>query len=56
MLVGGIIDISTKDIPHRVAMVIFTNGCNFKCVFCHNKHLLQPINAKNYTIDQRGKG
>lgn len=40
MRIGGIIDISTKDIPHKTAMVIFTVGCNFKCEFCHNKYLL----------------
>jgi pyruvate formate lyase activating enzyme len=42
MRIGGIIDISTKDIPHKTAMVIFTVGCNFKCEFCHNKYLLYP--------------
>ena len=40
MRVGGIIDISTKDIPNRSAMVIFTVGCNLSCGFCHNKYLL----------------
>ncbi len=40
MRVGGIIDISTKDIPQKSAMVIFTVGCNLSCGFCHNKHLL----------------
>ncbi len=40
MRVGGIIDISTKDIPNRSSMVIFTVGCNLSCEFCHNKYLL----------------
>lgn len=40
MRVGGIVDISTKDIPNRSAMVIFTVGCNLSCGFCHNKYLL----------------
>ncbi len=51
MLVGGIIDISIKDIPHRVSMVIFTAGCNFKCDFCHNKNLLYSGAGKDYSID-----
>lgn len=51
MLVGGIIDISTKDIPHRASMVIFTAGCNFKCDFCHNKYLLYSGAGKDYSID-----
>ena len=50
MEIGGIIDISTKDIPNRVAMVIFTKGCNFKCDFCHNKYLLQEKIGKRVKI------
>ncbi|MFX1377172.1 MAG: anaerobic ribonucleoside-triphosphate reductase activating protein [Promethearchaeota archaeon] len=52
MRIGGIIDISTKDIPHKSAMVIFTVGCNFKCDFCHNKYLLQPNIGREYEIDE----
>ncbi|MFX1281518.1 MAG: anaerobic ribonucleoside-triphosphate reductase activating protein [Promethearchaeota archaeon] len=50
MKIGGIIDISTVDIPHRSCMVIFTVGCNFKCDFCHNKYLLQPNVGREYKI------
>jgi pyruvate formate lyase activating enzyme len=52
MKVGGIIDISTKDIPNRSSMVIFTVGCNFKCKFCHNKYLLQPNVGREYSIEE----
>ncbi|MHA1931177.1 MAG: anaerobic ribonucleoside-triphosphate reductase activating protein [Promethearchaeota archaeon] len=52
MKVGGILDISTKDIPHKSAMVIFTVGCNFKCEFCHNKYLLQPNVGREYSIKE----
>ena len=40
MRIGGIVDISTKDIPNKTTMVIFTVGCNLSCKFCHNKYLL----------------
>ncbi|MFX0030327.1 MAG: anaerobic ribonucleoside-triphosphate reductase activating protein [Candidatus Hermodarchaeota archaeon] len=52
MKVGGIVDISTVDIPHRSAMVIFTVGCNFKCAFCHNKYLLQLNVGREYDIEE----
>ena len=52
MKIGGIIDISTKDIPHRSSMVIFTVGCNFKCKFCHNKYLLQSNVGREYAIKE----
>jgi pyruvate formate lyase activating enzyme len=50
MKIGGIIDISTKDIPRKAAMVIFTVGCNFKCGFCHNKYLLREDAGREYEI------
>ncbi|MFX1275887.1 MAG: anaerobic ribonucleoside-triphosphate reductase activating protein [Promethearchaeota archaeon] len=48
--IGGIIDISTKDIPGKASMVIFTVGCNFKCEFCHNKYLLFNSVGKDILI------
>lgn len=51
MRVGGIIDISTKDIPGRSSMVIFTVGCNLKCTFCHNKYLLNLEVGKETTVN-----
>jgi len=52
MKIGGILDISTKDIPHKSAMVLFTVGCNFKCEFCHNKYLLQSNVGREYSIKE----
>ncbi|MFX1558809.1 MAG: anaerobic ribonucleoside-triphosphate reductase activating protein [Promethearchaeota archaeon] len=52
MRVGGIIDISTKDIPNKSSMVIFTVGCNLKCGFCHNKFLLNKEVGRNWEIDE----
>lgn len=49
--VGGIVDISTKDIPGRASMVIFTVGCNFRCKFCHNKYLLYASVGKETDIE-----
>lgn len=50
MRIGGFVDISTKDIPERASMVLFTVGCNFQCGYCHNKQLLQPQAGKEYKI------
>ncbi|MFW9881068.1 MAG: anaerobic ribonucleoside-triphosphate reductase activating protein [Candidatus Thorarchaeota archaeon] len=52
MRLGGIIDISTKDIPGRSSMVMFTVGCNFKCEYCHNKYLLQLNVGRDYEITE----
>ncbi len=40
MLIGGLQRFSLCDYPGRVAAVVFTQGCNFRCPFCHNGHLL----------------
>ncbi|MFX1499767.1 MAG: anaerobic ribonucleoside-triphosphate reductase activating protein [Promethearchaeota archaeon] len=52
MRIGGIIDISTKDIPHQSSMVIFTIGCNLNCGFCHNKHLLNIQGGHDIGINE----
>ncbi|MFX0180827.1 MAG: anaerobic ribonucleoside-triphosphate reductase activating protein [Candidatus Hodarchaeota archaeon] len=52
MRIGGFIDISTKDIPERTSMVIFTVGCNLKCEFCHNKYLLNPNVGKDMEVSE----
>lgn len=41
MRIGGLVPVSLCDYPCRVAAVIFTQGCNFRCPFCHNGHLLE---------------
>ena len=52
MKVGGIIDISTKDIPNKSTMVIFTVGCNLNCGFCHNKYLLLESVGKDMEVSE----
>lgn len=36
MLIGGVQELTTLDFPGRLAAVIFTVGCNFRCGYCHN--------------------
>ncbi len=42
MLIGGIQKISFIDFPGKISCVIFTQGCNFRCPFCHNPSLVDP--------------
>jgi pyruvate formate lyase activating enzyme len=44
MKIGGYQPCSLCDFPGRVAAVVFTQGCNFRCPFCHNASLL-PLTA-----------
>lgn len=40
MQIGGFEPFSLCDFPSRPAAVVFTQGCNFRCPFCHNGGLL----------------
>lgn len=40
--VGGFLPQSLIDWPGRIAAVVYTSGCNFRCPFCHNPELVEP--------------
>jgi len=40
MKIGGIVPFSLCDYPGHVCAVVFTQGCNFCCPYCHNKGLI----------------
>jgi pyruvate formate lyase activating enzyme len=42
MKVGGLQKLSLIDYPGKTCAVIFTQGCNFRCVYCHNPELVYP--------------
>jgi len=42
MKIGGFVKSSLVDYPGKVAAVIFTQGCNFRCAYCHNRRLVYP--------------
>ena len=39
---GGFQKHSLIDFPGTIACVIFTQGCNFRCPYCHNPDLIPP--------------
>ncbi|WP_457642296.1 anaerobic ribonucleoside-triphosphate reductase activating protein [Persephonella sp.] len=40
--IGGLQKFSLIDFPSRISAVIFTQGCNLRCPFCHNRNLVLP--------------
>lgn len=44
MKIGGLQPVTASDFPGRMAAIVFTQGCNFHCPFCHNGSLL-PMGA-----------
>jgi pyruvate formate lyase activating enzyme len=42
MKIGGFVKQSFCDWEGKLAAVIFTQGCNFRCAYCHNPSLVLP--------------
>ena len=62
MNLGGMQKLSLSDYPGRLAAVLFTRGCNYRCPFCHNPQLvtgpcaeLDPDNVLAFLERRRGQ-
>ena len=42
MKIGGLQKVSLIDYPGLICAIIFLQGCNFKCSYCHNPELVDP--------------
>jgi len=38
--IGGLQKVSFIDYPGKISAIIFTQGCNFRCPYCHNPELV----------------
>jgi pyruvate formate lyase activating enzyme len=43
MRLAGLQKTSVIDFPDQISAVVFTQGCNFQCPYCHNRQLI-PFN------------
>ena len=51
-IISGIKKTSLLDYPDKISAIVFTQGCNFRCGFCHNPGLLQVNSKKDiYSVD-----
>ena len=50
--VGGLTPLTTIDFPGRLAAVVFCQGCPWRCVYCHNPHLIPADAATDWTWDR----
>jgi pyruvate formate lyase activating enzyme len=42
VLIGGFQKFSLLEYPGKIGAVLFTQGCNFRCPYCHNPELVDP--------------
>lgn len=47
MKISGVQKTSLIDYPGKIVSIIFTQGCNFKCPYCHNSELI-PMKSKDH--------
>jgi pyruvate formate lyase activating enzyme len=52
MKFGGLIPFSLCEFPGCSAAVVFTQGCNFRCPFCHNPELIPSEAAPGSDLTQ----
>lgn len=45
MKIAGLQKLTLLDFPGRMACIVFTEGCNFRCPFCHNASLVTRSGA-----------
>lgn len=50
MLISGWMKTSMVDYPGKLSSVVFIQGCNMNCFYCHNKELIHP--GKTSKVDE----
>ena len=54
-VIGGIQKTTLLDFPGKVAAIVFTQGCNFRCGYCHNPSLISRCHSElvseSFTIE-----
>ena len=48
----GLQKMTVLDFPGRVACIVFTFGCNFRCPFCHNASLVLGEGESDITEEE----
>ena len=50
MKISGLLKFSMIDFPGSISAIVFTQGCNLHCAYCHNPELIPPAQDKNNAI------
>ena len=53
MNISGMTKLTLLDYPGKVAAIVFTQGCNFKCSFCHNSELIPQGNCNKTPFSEK---
>jgi pyruvate formate lyase activating enzyme len=46
MKIGALQKFSLIEYPGKISAIVFTQGCNFRCPYCYNRELVDPVYYK----------
>lgn len=49
MLIAGFQKLTLLDYPGKIAAIVFTQGCNFACGYCHNPEMIPLLKTQKDT-------
>ncbi|MDR1905946.1 MAG: anaerobic ribonucleoside-triphosphate reductase activating protein, partial [Clostridiales bacterium] len=52
MKICGLQKLTLLDFPEKIACIVFTGGCNFRCPFCHNASLVYDKDSLHVDEDE----
>lgn len=52
MKIGGLLKFSMIDFPGYISAIVFTQGCNIRCRYCHNPELLPLSVDTSYSEEE----
>lgn len=52
MKIAGVYPTSLLDYPGHISTILFAQGCNFKCPYCHNSQLITFISDTENLLEQ----
>jgi len=52
MKIGGVQKTSLLDYPDNVSAIVWVIGCNFRCPFCYNKHLVMGTPSPSFSDEE----
>ena len=52
MYVSGLQKLTLLDFPQVVSCIVFTQGCNFRCPFCHNSGLVEGVGEEEISTEE----
>jgi pyruvate formate lyase activating enzyme len=48
MNIAAVEKFSLLDYPNKISAIVFTQGCNYDCFYCHNRSLIEFKENENY--------